>query len=894
MRTFLFTDIEASTRRWEHDPAAMSAALERHDAIVRSAVEANAGELLKHTGDGVVAVFEAPADALRAAVAIQRGLGDGDVRIRAGLHTGPAEQRAGDWFGPTLNRAARVMALGRGGHVLLSATTAFAVTADLPDGVSLLDLGEHPLKGFERPERIHQAVGAGLTGDRALDERAVPGAGGRSSFVGRGHEIEAIIRLLDTERCVTLTGVGGCGKTRLALEVAQRRSAGYADGVAVVELAPLADPAETPRAVADAVTMPLVATDITGDLGIFLRDRELLLVLDNCEHLLDACADLVENLVDACPRLTILATSREPLGIDGERSWRAPSLSLPADDDPHPLGCEAAELFVARAASARPDLVATDHGDAIVAICRGLDGLPLAIELAAARTSHLTPEQIAEMLSDRFRLLTGGTRRARQRQQTLQAAMDWSHDLLAEDEQRLLRRLSVFSGGWTLEAAIEVAGEGDMVTVIDGLGSLVAKSLVVADDTAAGMRYRMLETVRLYAQDRAVAAGEAAMLRDRHCEWLLRHVDAVRAACGDRWISGMARATEIELENLRTALDWSAEQDRGRVVVQLIERTWPMWYLTLRAPEALTWLDRYAASVDETLATAERVEWRIGRGFLLQESMDGTGIATCGEEALALDPEGTASDVTGLAWFLQLMLPVYVDPSEAVRITADALPWVAAHSSGDVADFVAGYSANAFIATGAWEQAHELLESVTNDSRDEFLRRYTQVDLVAIELLTGDADAARARAAELVATLDPTPGRHSDTTAHGLLAITEAACGHQGATRAALAAAVTTVRRRYTHIIGSWGIPITAAGVILAIEGRDAEAMRLLVAVGAHGRRWQARQEMLFVLHREHSRIVAERLGPEATALAWAEGEAMSVEEMQAAVDALVAEAVDV
>ena len=890
MRTFLFTDIEASTRRWEDDPAAMSAALARHDAIVRGAVEAHRGGLVKHTGDGVLAVFDLPADALGAAVAIVRGLGDDDVRVRAGLHTGPAEPREGDWFGPTLNRTARVMALGRGGHILLSATTAGAVGPGLPDGVTLLELGDHPLKGFEHPERIHQAVGDGLTTDRALDPGATSALAGRTSFVGREREIGAIERLLGSERCVTLTGVGGCGKTRLALEVARRRSAGFGDGVAVAELAPVADPGEAPRAVADAVAMPVVASALTRDLCIFLRERELLLVLDNCEHLLDACAELVEALVDACPRLTILATSREPLGIEGECSWRAPSLSLPDEGDLDPLACESAALFVARATSARPGLVPADHRDAIVSICRGLDGLPLAIELAAARTSHLTPEQIADMLAHRFRLLTGGTRRARQRQQTLAATMDWSHDLLSGDEQQLLRRLSVFAGGWTLDAAVAVAGEGDTVAVIDGLGSLVAKSLVDADETEVGMRYRMLETVRLYAQDRAVAADEATTLRDRHADWVLRHAGAIRAACGDRWISGTARAAEIELENLRIALDWSAEQDRGQVVVRIIQHTWPMWYLTIRSPEALAWLDRYASSVDDTLSTSERVEWRIARGFLLQEHMDGAAIAACGEEALGLDPDGVASDVTGLGWMLRLMLPVYVDAPEAVRLTGEALPWVAAHSTGDVRDFVIGYSANAFIAAREWEQARHQLLTITGGSCDEFLRRYAEVGLVTIALLTDQAEEARARAEELVATLEAAPGRHSDTTALALLAVTAAACGDRHDARAALDRTATTVRERYTHIVSAWGIPLTAAGAVLALEGRDAEAMGLLVAVGAGGRLWQARQEMLFVLHREYASTVAGRLGPEATARAWAEGDALDVAGMLARFDALVAE----
>jgi len=892
-RTFLFTDIEASTRHWEHDQEAMSAALERHDAIVRSVVEGCGGVMVKHTGDGVLAVFEVPGEALRAAVAIQRGLGTGDVRVRAGLHTGTAEERDGDYFGPTLNRTARIMGLGRGGHVLLSAATNAAIGGDLLESVLLLDLGEHPLDGFERPERIHQAIGDGLTTDRALDERHPTSTfGTRTSFVGRQAELESISRLLDTERCVTLTGVGGCGKTRLALEVARQRAPGWADGACIVELAALADPGEVPRAVADAIGMPVVAGSIGRDLTVFLRDRECLLVLDNCEHLLEACADLVDNLVDSCLGVTVLATSREPLGLDGERAWRAPSLTLPSGDDADELDCEAAALFIARAEAVRSTFIAPMHRDAIVAICRGLDGLPLAIELAAARTDVLSPEQIAEMLDDRFRLLTGGARRSRQRQQTLRAAMDWSHDLLTDAERCLLRRLAVFGGGCTLEAAIATCGDGDPLAIIDGLGSLVGKSLVIADETAHGMRYRMLETVRLYAQDRLFEAGEATARRDRHLAWLLEHLAAIRREHGDRWVEPGAGAIAVELENLRLAFDWSEEQDRGDLVVRLVILTWPLWYLSARGHEALAWLDRHADAVDGTLTPTEQVEWRVARGFLLQESMDGAAQARCGEEVLALDPDGSLSDLTGLAWLFRMMLPVFVDPSQAVRIATEALEWVDRYGSPVTADVVAGYAANAFISDGRWEEARGMLADLAaQDQIDAHLEAWVEAGFATVLLLLGDVAGAGTRARSLAAAVTPTIGRHVESWAHAFLAIVEAAQGDVVASRRALEASVTVVRRRYAHIDSAWGIPITAAAVILAIEGRDADAMRLFFAVGAHGRVWQARQEMTFVLHREHSRAVADRLGPDATVEAWVAGEAMTVAEMHAAVDALVVEA---
>ena len=892
--TFLFTDIEASTRRWEHDAVAMSEALARHDALVWDAIRSNGGSTLKHTGDGVVAVFERPADGLRAAVAIQRTLVDGDVRVRAGLHSGRAEQRDGDYFGPTLNRAARIMALGRGGHVLVSAVSAAIIGTDVPTDTLLVDLGEHLLKDFEQPEHIFQAIGAGLVSDRLLTGgQAGPARGGRTSFVGREAEVAALSAMLDHDRCVTITGVGGTGKTRLALEVANRVDGRFADGVSVVELAALADAGEVPRSIADAVGMPVVSGSVGRDLAIFLRGRECLLVIDNCEHLLDACADLVDTLLGECPKVSVLATSREALGLDGERSWRTPSLSLPTETPgSDPLECESVALFVDRAVAARPDFEATEHRAAIVEICRRLDGLPLAIELAAARSSHLSAEQIAEMLDDRFRLLTGGARRARQRQQTLQAAMDWSHDLLSGHERRLLRQLSVFAGGWTLDAAIAVGGRDDAVAVIDGLGSLVAKSLVnVEEDAVAGLRYRMLETVRLYAQERLVDAGEAERLRDRHRDWMLELVLDRDASPEQRQkLSAVARRLEPELENLRAALDWSREQNRGEVITTLIGRSFSLWYLGLRSFEALYWLDGYAAAADAALPLTDRVVWRIARGFFVQESMNGPEIARCGEQALALDPDGQCP-FTGLAWFLRMMMPLVIDPAEGLRIGREAMQWLHAHPEDEAADIVRMYFANVLFANDDFVAARTVLtDLIDRGVVDDYLLQWVQCGLAAICHTLGDDAQAVALMRAVIATLGESPGRHMDTSAHALLAIAEAGCASPLESRIALRTSVAFVRRRYGHIPSAWGLPVTAAAIVLAIGGRDDEALQLMVAVGAHGRVWQARQETLFVLHKRYSQQLAQRMSPGAFTQGWKAGEQMTVDEMCDRVDSLAAE----
>jgi predicted ATPase len=888
---FLFTDIVASTRRWEHDAAAMSVALARHDELARSAIDESGGSLLKHTGDGVVAVFEVASDALRAAVAMQRSLPD-EVRVRAALHIGPAEQRDGDYFGTTLNRAARIMALAHGGQVLISQRVAAAVGSDLPPAVSLLDVGEQLLKDFEHPERLFQVIGDGLSSEPLAGATdATEALGSRSSFVGRETEIAELDRLLENERLVTLTGVGGSGKTRLALEVGRQAASRFDGGIFLVELASLGDPQDLPRSVAGAVGMPVVAASVARDLAIFLRTRECLLVLDNCEHLLDACADLVDELLSRCPKLSILATSREALAVYGERTWRVPSLSLPDDDDP--MQCESVKLFVARSLTARADLVPDDHLGAIIEICRRLDGLPLAIELAAARTSHLAPEQIASMLDDRFRLLTGGTRRARQRQQTLQAAMDWSHDLLSGTEQRLLRRLSVFSGGSSLEAAVEVCAENaDAVRVIDDLGSLVDKSLLIADESTSGaMRYRMLETVRLYGQDRLVEAGEAEERRDRHRDWMLAWLLEVSDARRPHNFTESAERIEVELENLRSALEWSRDQHRNDLVAILVSRSFNMWYLGLRSDEGRQWLEPAGEVADRSLSVSERVDWRVALAFFAQETMDGAAMLQWADEAIALDPNGTESAYTAIAWATRAQVALFFDPARAVELADTGYQWVRDHDSRDAVRFLSLFRGVARCADGQFESARELLEELVDDpDTDTFTLNFASLALVAALHLLGADDDASQRLAVLVESLPARPGRHIDTTAHALRAVVEASRGDADTARGALDAAIRCVRRRYEHIPSAWGLPITAAGLILAVEGRDQEALSMLVGVGAHGRLWHARTEPLFIVHQRYARFLAERLGPAACASAWKAGLDLSVAEIQQAAEDLAAE----
>lgn len=437
------------------------------------------------------------------------------LRVRMGLHTAEAELRDGDYFGGSVNRAARIMAIGHGGQVLLSETSAQVVREHLPEESSLLDLGEHYLKGLTRPERIVQLVGPGLQKDFpplhsiAIATNNLPTQ--LTSFIGREKEIAEIKALLDSSRLVTLTGSGGTGKTRLSIEVGAQELEHFANGVWMIELAALSDPGQIIPALAQAFGLQESPfSPLASLVSDHLCDKRLLLILDNCEHLIAACARLADDLLHQSAGLKMLASSREALGIAGEMAYYTPSLR----------DSESRRLFVERAQAANSNFSITDsNASAIAQICARLNGIPLAIELAAARTKLLSVDQIAARLNDLFKLLTGGSRTALPRQQTLRALIDWSYDLLSEEERALLRRLAVFAGGWTFEAAEFVCPKHD---VLDLLAQLVNKSLVVVDnDGSESRRYHLLETIRQYAREKLLEAGESFEVRILHGQFFL-------------------------------------------------------------------------------------------------------------------------------------------------------------------------------------------------------------------------------------------------------------------------------------------------------------------------------------------------------------------------------------
>jgi predicted ATPase len=542
----------------------MRVALAAHDVALRGAIEAHGGWLFKHTGDGVCAAFASPGSAVDATVAAQRAL---ELPVRMGLATGEAELREGDYFGVVLNRAARVMAAGHGGQILLADSTARLVSS-----VDLIDLGPRRLRDVPTPVQVFQVRAEGLPTDfpplRALDTS--PGNLRRvaTSFIGRESEASDVQAALKVHRLVTLTGVGGVGKTRLALEVAGRLVDEFPDGVWFFELAAVTDPTAVPDAVAAVLGITQQPGNTVADsVAAALEGRVRLLVFDNCEHLLDAAADLIDAILAASATIKIVATSREGLGIADEQLWPVPSLDIGAGVD-----SAAAALFIERAQHVSPRFTAGDvrEAAAVVEICRHLDGIPLAIELAASRMASMTASEVRDRLDHRFRLLVG-SRRSPARHQTLRHAVAWSYDLLDDAEKALLDRCSVFAGGFDLQSACTVAGfnDSDEYAVLDLLDALVRKSLLVAERSAGRTRYSMLETIRQFAEEQLVARGEASEIRAAHSRYFAGREADVLAL----WDSPRQREAytwfNIELSNLRTAFRWTADRSDLDVAVTI-------------------------------------------------------------------------------------------------------------------------------------------------------------------------------------------------------------------------------------------------------------------------------------------------------------------------------------
>lgn len=621
--TFLFTDIEGSTKLWQQYPEPMKATLIRHHRLLQQAIESAGGYVFQIVGDAFCAAFHTASAGVAGALAAQRGLttepwGEtGPVRVRMALHTGTADLHAGEHksgeyvSGLTLSHAARLLSVAYGGQILVSNATQELVRNDLPARVWLRDLGRHRLRDLAHAEQIYQVVAPDLPDafPALKSVEATPNNLPRplTAFIGRERAIGELRRLLAETHLLTVTGAGGSGKTRLSLEVAASLLDEFPDGVWLVECAPQADPTLVPQVLAATLGVreeagrPLLETLVD-----LLRPKRVLLLFDNCEHLIDACARLTDALLRGCPEVKILSTSREILGLTGEVAYPVPPLSLPDARHLPPLvhltEYEAIRLFLDRAVAVKPDFTLTEAtAPAVAQICQRLDGIPLAIELAAARARSLSVHQITAHLDERFRLLTGGSRTALARHQTLRGLIDWSYDLLSEAERELLRRVSVFVGGWTLEGAAALcAGDGiDRFDIVDLLGRLMDKSLCLTDDQGSDPRYRLLETIRQYGLQKLMETPEGEVVRARHRDFYLGFAeDAESRLQGPAQVEWLTRL-EADHDNLRAALRWSLDRADTEPALRLGSALSLFWDTHGYVREGREWLDELLARARE-------------------------------------------------------------------------------------------------------------------------------------------------------------------------------------------------------------------------------------------------------------------------------------------------------
>ena len=621
--TFLFTDIEGSTKLAREHPEAWEAARARHHAILQSAIESQNGYVFLIIGDAFCAAFHKAGDALKAAIKSQQKLnseswGEIIIRVRMGINTGEAEFDGKDYHGYlTLSLIQRVMSAGHGGQILVSNATENLLRGQLPKDVSLHDMGEHKLKDVPLPVRIFQVVAPDLQKEfpvlRTLSAFPNNLHTQITSFVGREKELADVKKLLHDAHMLTLIGPGGTGKTRLSIQAASESMSSYSNGVWLVELAPILDPLLVPRTTALAIGLrdepqrPVI--DMLCD---YLREKKMLILLDNCEHLVDACAQMANKILQIAPNVRILASSREALGIAGEVTYRVPSLGLPDMNHLPPVESlgqyEAVKLFIDRATSAIPSFTVTnDNAPSLAQICHRLDGIPLAIELAATKIRVLSVEQIAMRLDDRFKLLTGGSRTALERHQTLRAAIDWSYNLLSHEEQILFRRLSIFVNGWALEAAESVCADESIKNedVLNLLEQLINKSLVIAKELQGESRYHVLETMRQYANEKLVESGESNTLHDRHLNYFLNLAEtAAPHLIRPEQLEWLAKL-DPNYENLRAALGWALVKDSPESSLRLCAALGRYWYIRTLWLEGSKWLK---SALSKTVATQTREE----------------------------------------------------------------------------------------------------------------------------------------------------------------------------------------------------------------------------------------------------------------------------------------------
>jgi predicted ATPase/DNA-binding CsgD family transcriptional regulator len=738
--TFLLADVDRPGSRDGDGPC----------GVIGTAVATHGGVPLDGSGagEGMAAVFASASDAVAAALEVLRALATDPVpeervvRVRMGIHTGEARSTgARAYRGMALHRAARLRDVAHGGQAVLSSVTASIVADALPAGSWLVDLGTHRLRDLSRPERVFELRHADLADEfpplRSLDVLANNLPVQVTSFVGRRRELAVVDELVGRGRLVTLTGSGGCGKTRLAVQAAAGLADRWRDGVWWVDLGPVTDPARVAEVAAATIK---VMVEPVGEplraLTVQLRDRQLLVCLDNCEHLLDAGAELVDALLRSCPRVSVLATSREPLGVAGETVWRVPSM---VED-------EAMCLFGERANQARPGFAIDDlNRDAVRTVCQRLDGIPLAVELAAAWVRALTPAQITVGLDDRFRLLAGGPRGVTARQQTLAASVDWSYDLLDEPDRTLLRRLAVFAGGFTIDAASAACAAPGGQDVLVALGRLVDKSLVLVDEGEGQVHYRLLETIRQYAHDRLREAGEVAATRDRHLGFFLDLAEAAEPQLEDVDQDHWRAMLEAEHDNLRAALDWglsSPDPERGRRLAAALTR---VWMLHGHAHEGIGHVKR---AIDLAPDDRTRLQGRLllGAGQLAAAAGDFELMAEAVRQGLDVAAATGDARTRARCLTVQAYIHMYLDPANARRLCVDARRYAEADGDEPAVDVSLVLEALALTNCDRHEDARPILDAAVERCRsggDRLLLAFALSGQLYRALLTGDLLEAR-------------------------------------------------------------------------------------------------------------------------------------------------------
>ena len=865
--TFLFTDIEGSTRLLQELGGAEYGELQdRHAAIMRAAIASGEGVEIRTEGDSFFAVFPTPSGAVRAAVDAQRALAehpwveDRRIRVRMGLHTGEGVPGGDDYLGIDVNRAARIAAAGHGGQVVVSDATRMLAMASLPEDVSFRDLGLHRLKDIHQPEHLHDLVVDGMAAEfpalRSLEARRTNLPAPRTSFVGRDREIAEVDGLLDDTRLLTLTGPGGTGKTRIALEVASGRLDRHADGVYFVDLSAVVESGVVITEIAGTLrvrTMP--GRDVVTSLHEHLQTRELLLVLDNLEQLIEA-APAVGALLDVAPSLTVLTTSRIPLHLSGEQEYRVSPLALPERDGSADVDrlrtCESVRLFVERAAAVRPGFhITAETAPRVGEIVARLDGLPLALELAASRLRVLDLEALATRLEHRLPLLTGGSRDSPERQRTLEATIRWSHELLEPGRQRLLARLSVFAGGWTLEAAEDVCGPD--LDVLDGLGTLVDDSLVRRTELAGDLRFTMLETIREFAMARLEEAdvGERESVRRRHAEY---YRDLAERA--QPYLTRESQMTWLEIldrenDNMRAALDRAERAERPddvRTGLRLAAALWRFWQLRMQLREGRAKLERLLRLPGAQDRDATRCRALGALGSIAYWQKDYEHVAPPYEEAEAIARE--LGDARLLSWALYdgsfVWLVVKVQPEVGGEMLRESLR-VAEEDDLYLKGQIWTAIAYLRIFTGDVPGATEALETglaLHRTTGDSLFVAEALIGLAGAAFAAGDLDAVRERLA--VANQAVLESAHPVSLA-GVLHANAWLANHEGRHRQAvqMAGAYQRLGEDYgAHIpeVGAtfFGDPVQTAEKVLGTEATerahaeglamDLEAIMALVA----------------------------------------------------------------